>query len=103
MSIRRPATRPQRDPALTSILVTIIGSLFVPLLGAAVGFFLAYRALREARAGRGGGERLARAAVVVGWCGIALVSVPILFEGIVSETQAEYSLCSRLFTASPMH
>ena len=95
VSIARPVARPQRDPALTSILVTIIGSLFVPLLGAIAGLFLAYRALREARAGRGGSEKLARTAVIIGWSGIALILLPLFFGGIIGGAQAGYSFCGR--------
>lgn len=99
VSIARPAARAPRDPALTSILVTIIGSLFVPLLGAAAGLFLAYRALREARAGQGGSERLARMAIIIGWGGIALVLLPLLFGGITLGVRAGYSACSQSIQA----
>ena len=101
VSWARPFARAKRDPALTSILVTAIGSFFVPLVGAIVGLVLAYRALREARAGGGGSEKLARIAVIVGWCGVVLGLLPLCITVITSGAQVGYSLCNELFQALP--
>jgi hypothetical protein len=89
------------DPALLSIIATVMGLLFIPLLGGVLGLILGYRALRQARAGGGasGSEELARAAVVVGWIGVAFTVLPLCAIVGISGVQLGYSLCNGLFEA----
>ena len=90
------AKRVKRDPAVTSIIVTVVGSFFLPIVGAILGLVLAYKALREARAGGWGSEKTARTAVIVGWGGIALGLLPLCMAMTTSGTQLGYSLCNNL-------
>ena len=83
----------RRDPAITSIFVTIAGFFAFPIVSAIVGLVLGYKALREARAG-GGNEKLAKTAVIVGWIGLAL---PFCLAMTLMGTQFGYSLCGVLF------
>jgi predicted RNA-binding Zn-ribbon protein involved in translation (DUF1610 family) len=89
------------DPALVSIIATVMGLLFIPLLGGVLGLILGYRALRQARAGGGaaGSEKLAKAAVVVGWIGVASTVLPLCAIVGISGAQLGYSLCNGLFKA----
>jgi hypothetical protein len=64
------------DPAIISIIVTVVGSSFLPIGAAILGLILGYRTLRETRAGVEGNEKLAKAAVVVGWIGLAYTALP---------------------------
>jgi hypothetical protein len=81
------------DPALLSIIVTIGGSLFVPLGGAIAGLVLGYKALKDVRTrpGQEQGERLARAAVVIGWIVLASSVLPLCAFGSMSGVR---SICS---------
>jgi hypothetical protein len=74
-----------------------VGSFFVPIVGAILGLVLAYKALREARAGGWGSEKMARTAIIVGWGGIALCLLPLCMATTMSGTQLGYFLCNDLF------
>ena len=65
------------NPAVVSMLVSLLGTLSFPPLGALIGLLLAYRALRHARGGLSVDEKTARLAVVVGWAGLALSALPL--------------------------
>ena len=65
------------DPAAVSILVSILGAVFLPPLGAVAGLILAYRALGIAHRSGGRDEKTARLAIVVGWGGLALSAIPL--------------------------
>jgi hypothetical protein len=69
----------EADPATISLVVTIVGTVLVPVpvLGAGLGLYLGYKALREARAGGWNSEKLARTAVIVGWIGLAYLVLPL--------------------------
>ena len=86
----------KRDPAVISIIVTVAGSFFVPIVGAILGLVLAYKALRQARAGGWGSERMARTAVIIGWGGIAVGLLPLCMATTMSGTQLGYSWCNDL-------
>ena len=83
------------DPALVSIIVTVAGSMFLPLMGAIVGLILAYKALRDARAdgGQASKEKLARTAVIVGWGGVAVGVLPLCLMVTASGAQMGIALC----------
>ena len=72
-----PPRKQKQNPAVASILVTVIGSMFVPIGAPIVGLFMAYKAGREMRA-RGENPRLATIAVFVGWAGLAVSVFPML-------------------------
>jgi hypothetical protein len=72
----RPVSSGRIDPAVVSILCTVLGLLFVPVAGGVLGVVLGHRALRQAQAG-GGSEELARIAIAAGWIGIVLSLVPV--------------------------
>jgi len=96
-----PVTKPKADPALISIIVTVAGTLFIPLAGGVVGLILAYRALRGARTsgGQRGSEKLAKTAVIVGWGGVALGVLPLCMLMTMSGAQLGISACEGLFQA----
>ena len=96
-----PIDLTRTDPALVSIIATVVGSLFIPLLGGVLGLVLGYRALRQARAGGGGSgsEKLAKAAVVAGWIGVAFTALPLCAIVGISGVQLGYSICNGLFEA----
>ncbi len=83
------------DPALLSIIVTVGGSLILPLGSAIVGLILGYKALKDARTGPGQEqrERLARAAVVIGWIVLASSVLPVCAFGGMSGVERICSLC----------
>lgn len=81
--------------ALTSIAVTVLGSLFIPFLGTIGGLILAYRARKQAREGKGS-ESLARTAILLGWCFLALGLLPLCLVLFSSGAQVGYSLCDML-------
>ena len=66
------------DPAVGSIVATVVGSMLFPLVGAALGLYLGYRALRSAR-DAGSSTQLAKIAIAIAWIGLALQVVPIVF------------------------
>jgi len=84
---------PRRDPAVTSLFVTIVGFFTFPIVSAVAGLVLGYKALREARASGWGNEKLARIAVIVGWIGLAS---PFCLMMTAVGTQFGYSLCGVL-------
>jgi len=96
-----PARSTRRDPALVSIIVTVAGSMFVPLMGAIIGLILAYKALRDARAdgGQARSEKLARTAVIVGWGGVAFGVLPLCLMVTASGAQMGITVCGDLFHA----
>jgi hypothetical protein len=96
-----PARITRLDPALVSIIVTVAGSMFVPLMGGIVGLILAYRALREARTdgGQARSEKLARTAVIVGWGGVAVCVLPLCLMVTASGAQMGITVCGDLFHA----
>lgn len=91
----------RRDPALVSIIVTVAGSMFVPLMGAIIGLILAYKALRDARAdgGQARSEKLAKTAVIVGWGGVAFGVLPLCLMVTASGAQMGITVCGDLFHA----
>ena len=74
-----PETEPgleKIDPAIISMLVTLLGFFCFPVASAYLGFLLGGMALHKARAGGGGSERLAKIAVIVG-CAAMLLSASV--------------------------
>jgi hypothetical protein len=71
--------------------------MFIPF-GGGIGLWLAYRALRNARdtGEAGGSERMARAAVIVGWIGLCMHVIPLCLVLAISGTQASWNICSAL-------
>jgi DNA-directed RNA polymerase subunit RPC12/RpoP len=86
------------DPGLISILVTLVGSFFLPfpLVSPVVGLVLGYRALKSAREGGGNSEKLARAAVITGWMVLVCTVLPLCFMVGGSGVQVTYSTCDGL-------
>ncbi len=68
---RAPVYRMRMSLTAWSIIATVLGSSFVPVLGAALGLYLGYRALAKARAGGQEQESLAKVAIVLGWIFLA--------------------------------
>ena len=87
------------DPAVISIIVTLVGSMFIPFAAAIVGLFLGYRALKDARAGDEGEKqgKLARAAVVIGWMVLASSILPLFVAVGMPALQWTCSTCNELF------
>jgi uncharacterized membrane protein len=96
-----PAAKAKKrmDPALLSIIVSVVGSFFIFMAGPIVGLVLGYRALREARAS-GGGDKLegrAKAAVVVGWFVLASTVLPFCLSAMMPGVQWGCSACQGFF------
>ena len=68
------STRQERDPALVSLLVTAATTFFVPVpvIGPAAGLYLGYKALKKARSGGPGSEKLAQVAIAAAWVALLL-------------------------------
>jgi len=95
-----PTERKKLDPALVSMLVTVFGSMMIPLIGPGVGLFLAYRARRQARtSGDSRSERLARTAIILGWAFMALSMLPLCLALTSSSVQAGYTFCKGMYEA----
>jgi hypothetical protein len=96
-----PVRSTRLDPALVSIIVTVAGSMFVPLTGAIIGLILAYKARRDIQTdgGQGRSEKLARTAVIVGWGGVALGALPLCLMVTASGAQMGITVCGDLFHA----
>jgi heme/copper-type cytochrome/quinol oxidase subunit 2 len=79
-----------------SILVTILGWFFLPVISAVIGLILAYRARKQARTtyGRSGSERLARTAIIIGWVGIGIGLVPLILTLAVAGFSWGFTLCN---------
>jgi uncharacterized membrane protein len=86
------------DPGAISLIVTLVGTFFVPLpfVSPIIGLVLGYRALKSARAGGGNSEKLARAAVITGWAILALTILPMCLMLASSSVQVTYTTCDGL-------
>lgn len=71
-----PPPSKKRDPAVISLIVTIVSTLFIPIpiAGPGLGLYLGYKALKEARSDgwKQGSEKLAQTAIAVGWVALLL-------------------------------
>lgn len=95
-----PVARTKKmDPALLSIIVSVVGALFIFMAGPIVGLVLGYRALREARASGAGDrrERRAKAAVVVGWIVLASTVLPFCLSAMMPGVEWGCSACQGFF------
>jgi hypothetical protein len=96
-----PAKLREADPAVISIIATVVGSFMLPIpfAGAALGLYLAYKALRDARdsGGTSSSEKLAKFAIVIGWCGIAYGMLPLCLLVGGPTAQGICSACNSLF------
>lgn len=70
--------------------------MFVPIGGAILGLFLAYKARDQARAtgGTGGSQDLARIAILVGWVGLGISVIPMCLFPLMMGGQIGLSICS---------
>ena len=89
------------DPAVLSIIVTIVGSLFLPIGSSILGLVLGYKALKDARAGGGrdGGEKRAKTAIIIGWVVIAFSTLPLCMAMAMPGVQWGWSICDGLSQA----
>lgn len=87
------------DPAILSILVSVVGSFFIPFVGPVVGLILGYKALKDARDGGMGekSEKRAKAAIVIGWLIIVSSILPLCLAMGMPAVQSGCSLCEGLF------
>ncbi len=67
--------------AIASLVLSIIGLFFCPIVFSVLAIYLAGKANQEIRVswGRQGGESLAKAGQIIGWIGIVLSVVFLLF------------------------
>lgn len=86
------------DPGVISIIVTVVGTFFLPfpLVSPIVGLVLGYRALKTAREGGSNSEKLAQWAVVIGWIVLACTILPLCLVFGGSSVQVAYSTCDGL-------
>ena len=91
--------RGKMDPAVLSILATIVGSMIIPFGGPILGLYLGYKALKDARAGGAGkrSESLAKAALVIGWGVVAFQFFFVCMALFMPSAQWGCSLCQELF------
>ncbi len=82
--------RPKIDPAVVSLLVTTLGTLFLLFIGPIVGLILAYKARDQARLtdGWSGSESMAQTAIRVGWAVLA-VMILVLCLGVLLSPQPQ--------------
>ena len=87
------------DPATLSIIVSVVGSFFIPFGGPIVGLILGYKALKDARDGGGGeeSEKRAKTAIVVGWAVVAFSMLPLCLTMGMPGARWGCSLCEELF------
>ncbi len=86
------------DPAVISIIVTLVGTAVIPLplVGAIIGLVLGYKALKSAREGGGNSEKLAKWAVIIGWVVLACTILPLCLVFGGSSVQVTYNTCDGL-------
>jgi uncharacterized protein (DUF983 family) len=98
----QPARTNRPDLAVISIAATVIGSMFVPVGGALLGLFLAYKARDRARATNqmGGNAELARIAILVGWAGLGITLVPLCLFPLLMSGPIAVSMCSGMHPLS---
>ena len=95
----RPARTNKRDLAVMSIAATVIGSMFVPVGGALLGLFLAYKARDQARATGSSGD-VARIAILVGWVVLGISVVPLCLFPFMMSGEIAISICSAMHPLS---
>jgi len=83
------------DPAVVSILVSLVGNSIFPVLGAVIGLALGYRALKEATTLAM--EKRARLAIGLGWVILGLAFVTICLAMAAPVLQFGCSICSELY------
>jgi DNA-directed RNA polymerase subunit RPC12/RpoP len=83
------------DPAVVSIIVTVVGTfvLPLPLVGAIIGLVLGYKALKSAREGGGNSEKLAKSAVIVGWVVLACTILPLRIAPVMDWAELYWICC----------
>jgi len=87
-----PNQKSKLDPAVISIAATIIGSMFVPVGGAILGLFLAYKAREQARSTQGSRD-MARIAILVGWIGLGIFIIPMCLFPLMMGGQIGLTIC----------
>ena len=87
------------SPANLSILVSIVGSLFIPFGGPVLGLILGYKALGDARDGGKGekSEKQAKTAIAIGWAIVAFSLVMMCIAMGMPTVQSGCSMCQSLF------
>ncbi len=86
------------DPAILSIIVSVVGSFFIPFGGPIVGLILGYKALKDARDGGMGekSEKRAKVAIVVGWFIIVSSILPLCLAMGTPVVQSGCTFCEEL-------
>jgi hypothetical protein len=102
LDMRRPDQTKRLDLAAISIAATVIGSMFVPVVGPILGLFLAHKARDQARAtGKvSGSAELARIAIPVGWVGLGVTLVAMCLVPFFMRGQIAVSICSGMHPLS---
>ncbi|MCP4544754.1 MAG: DUF4190 domain-containing protein [Chloroflexi bacterium] len=87
------------NPATLSILVSAVGSFFIPFGGPVVGLILGYKALRDARNGGWGSknEKRAKVAIAIGWFILVFSMLPICLAMGMPIVQSGCSFSQGLF------
>ena len=78
-----PATPPNSNMAVISIISGILGLTLIPIIGGIVALITGYMARNEIRESEGalGGDGLATIGIVLGWISIALMAISCLCIG----------------------
>ncbi len=81
LAVWSPPPSKKVDLALVSLIIVIVGTFImpIPILGPGLGLYLGYKALNEARAsgGRQSSKKMAQAAIIIGWIGVASTMLPL--------------------------
>ncbi len=97
--IVRKNWRKTTEPAFISIIVSTLGSFFIPGVGPILGLILGYKALKDARDGGKGqqSENHAKTAIIIGWIFVLFNLIPICLAIGGSSIQWGCSLCQSLY------
>ncbi len=89
---------PTSGLAIVSLISSILGLTFLPVVGSIVGLILGYMARRQIQesAGAQGGEGLAKAGIIVGWVGIGLFVLGICIALAIIAMSGGLAACAAL-------
>lgn len=100
LAVWSPLPSKKIDLALISLIVVIVGTFVmpIPILGPGLGLYLGYKALNEARSsgGRRSSEKMAQAAIIIGWIGVASTMLSLCMITGGAGVQGVQSVCSGL-------
>lgn len=73
-----PASRPTNTLAVVSLIASIAGVTFLPIVASITGVITGHMARRQIRETGEGGDGMAVAGVVIGWIGVGIAAIGII-------------------------